>query len=367
MIELSVRDARRLAVTAQLLARPRPRDLVGTASGLGAIQVDHTAYVAPSAELVLWSRIDRGVSRASVGEALESRRLVEIRGFRRPAQDVALFTAEMAAWPGPDPPPHRVAEDGWVHANRYAREQLLEQLRADGPLPARELSGDFAVDWRSSGWNNTKNVPMMLQRLEERGQVAVSHREGRERVWDLASRVYPDDPPVPLAQAMHERGRRRLRALGIARVKGPACPVEPLDAGDVGEPARVEGLRGGWRVDPALLHTPFSGRTALLSPLDRLVFDRRRVDEIFDFDFALEMYKPSEQRIWGYYALPVLHLDRLVGKVDAQADHAAGVLRVDRLHEDAPWSGSVRDAVEVELRSLARFLKLELVQPSRKW
>lgn len=366
MIELSARDARRLAVTAQLLARPRPHDIVGTAAGLAAVQVDHTAHVAPSAELVLWSRLGSRVSRAAIEDAIGSGRLVEIRGFLRPARDVALFTAEMAAWPGPDPPAYRVAEERWVHANRHARDEILEQLRADGPLPARELSADFAVDWRSSGWNDTKNVPMMLERLEERGEVAVSHRLGRERVWDLAARIHPDEPPVPLDQALAERARRRLHALGLARVKGPACPVEPLDVGEVGEPARVAGVRGEWRVDPALLHTPFSGRTALLSPLDRLVLDRRRMEEIFGFDYALEMYKPAAQRIWGYYALPVLHLDRLVGKVDARADRDAGVLRVDRLHEDAPWSGSVRSAVEVELRSLARFLDLELVLPGRK-
>src|SRR5699024_10157851 len=118
------------------------------------------------------------VSRTAIEDAIESRRLVEIRGFLRPARDVALFTAETAAWPGADPPDHRVPVERWVQANRYAREQVLEQLRADGPLPARELSADFAVDWRSSGWNNSKNVPMMLERLEERGEVAVSHREG---------------------------------------------------------------------------------------------------------------------------------------------------------------------------------------------
>src|SRR5690606_42165283 len=73
-------------------------------------------------------------------------------------------------------------------------------------------------------------------------------------------------------------------------------------------------------------------------------FPTRRSSDLY----ALEMYKPVEQRIWGYYALPVLHLDRLVGKVDARTDHEAGVLRVDRLHEDAPWSGSVRSAVRSE-------------------
>ncbi len=364
MIELSARDARRLAITAQLLAGPRPAHLDEVAHGLAAVQMDMTDHVAPNAELVFFSRLGEALGPDEVYEAVTSRRLVEVRGFLRPAADVALYTAEMAAWPGPDPPPHRAGRARWLTDNRYAREQVLDQLRADGPLPAGELVADFARDWRSSGWNDVKNIQMLLECLEEAGEVAVSHRQGRQRVWDLAGRVYPQAVPVPLEEALAERDRRRLRSLGIARAKGPACPVEPMGVGAAGVPARVAGVRGHWRVDPELLEAPFAGRTALLSPLDRLVFDRKRMTELLAFEYALEMYKPAARRRWGYFALPVLHLDRLVGKVDAHADPRAGALQVHAVHEDQPWSAALHRAVRSELDALAAHLGLELTLDS---
>jgi len=122
--------------------------------------------------------------------------------------------------------------------------------------------------------------------------------------------------------------------------------MEPIHVGEAGEPAVVEGTKGEWRVDPARLGDDFEGRTALLSPFDRLVMDRKRLDVLFAFDYVLEMYKPRAQRIWGYYALPVLYGDRLVGKLDATAERAEGVLRVDAVHEDEPFTGAMRDAVD---------------------
>jgi len=139
--------------------------------------------------------------------------------------------------------------------------------------------------------------------------------------------------------------------------------VEPWDVGEAGELAVVEGVKGQWRVEPSLLGRPFSGRTALLSPFDRLVHDRKRALELFDFDYQLEMYKPAAKRRWGYYALPVLHRDRLVGKIDATADGKAGVLRVDAIHEDEPFGKGTVTAVRRELKDLARWLELELILP----
>lgn len=360
MHTLTLRQARRLAVAAQGLAGPRIADVVSVARRVGAIQVDATSYTAPSAELVLLARMGDALAPGDLADARETRELVEYRGFLRPAADLALYYAEMASWPGVHPAAWQAAMARWVDDNDHAREQILQALRSDGPLPARELPDEFVRPWRSSGWNNNKNVPMMLERLEERGEVAVSHREGRDRVWDLAERIYPDLPAVPLEEAARQRDALRLTALGIARAKGPACATEPHDVGEAGEAAVIEGVRGRWRVAPAALDERAEPRVALLSPLDRLVADRKRMADLFDFDYALEMYKPAAQRRWGYYALPVLDGERLVGKVDAEADHAGGYLRVHAVHDDEPWPKRLHARVEDELATLAGYLGLEV-------
>jgi len=210
----------------------------------------------------------------------------------------------------------------------------------------------------------------MLWYMLQRDEVAVASSTGREKpghkLWDLAERVYGDAPLPDPDEALAERDRRRLRSLGIARPTGPADRAEPTYVREAGEPAVVEGVRGKWRVEPTLLEDldAFEGRAALLSPFDRLVMDRKRLDALFEFDYVLEMYKPKEQRRWGYYALPILFGDRLVGKLDATAKRAEGVLRVDAVHEDEPFTSAMQDAVDAEIEALADWLGLEVMRTS---
>src|SRR6185503_8292706 len=102
----------------------------------------------------------------------------------------------------------------------------------------------------------------------------------------------------------------------------------------------------------------FEGRTALLSPFDRLVHNRVRAEELFGFEYTLEMYKPAAKRRWGYFALPILHGDRLVGKLDATADRKASVLRVNAIHEDVAFSRAIATGVRKEIDDLAGWLGL---------
>jgi uncharacterized protein YcaQ len=360
--ELSRADARRIAVRAQLLTKERPTGLLETVRRLSLVQLDPTSAVAPSADLVLWSRLGSAYSPQELRDALDEQTVIQLRGSLRPAEDIALYRAEMAAWPGTgELRDWQEYHRDWVMTNNAFRRDILERLRADGPLPARELPDSCVKPWASSGWNNNKNLTMMLDLLVQRGEVAVAGGWGRDRLWDLASRVYPDDVEIPVEEARRLRDQRRLSALGIARSRGPDWAVEPLDVDQAGEPAVVEGVRGRWRVDPALLGQPFAGRAALLSPFDRLLHDRKRMNDVFEFDYQLEMYKPAAKRRWGYYALPILYGDRLVGKLDARADREAGVFRVAAVHEDVPFSKTMTAAVGREIRDLARWLDLELV------
>jgi uncharacterized protein len=114
-------------------------------------------------------------------------------------------------------------------------------------------------------------------------------------------------------------------------------------------------------VDPTALGQEFEGRTALLSPFDRLVHDRIRAQELFEFEYQLEMYKPAHKRRWGYFALPVLHGDRLVGKVDAVADRKVSRLRVHAIHQDVRFTRAMGKAVHAELEGLASWLGLDAV------
>lgn len=252
----------------------------------------------------------------------------------------------------------QLAQRDWLEANDHCRRDILQLLYDEGPLPSRAFPDTTSVPWESSGWNNDRNIRMLLDLLVKRGEIAVAGREGRDKLWDLAERVYPDVPVVPYDEAVHERAIRRLHALGIARAKMTEVPGEQHYVGEVGEPARVEGVRGTWRVDPAYLDGSFEGRTALLSPLDRLVFDRKRMAELFEFDYQLEMYKPAAKRRWGYWAMPILHGDRLIGKLDATADRAAGILWINAVHEDGDWTNAVRAAVDDQVGELAHFLDL---------
>jgi uncharacterized protein YcaQ len=356
---LTKAQARRIAVRAQLLEANRPTDLLAVVQQLTLLQIDPTAAIAPSADLVAWSRLGSAYQPDDLKRAVEQERtLFELDAMVRPMSDLGLYLAGAADWPSYE------QSRAWFRDNDRFRRDILKLLGSSGPVTSRDIPDTCVVPWASTGWTNDRNVTQMLEFLAIRGEVAIAGRVGRERVWDLPERVYPADVVVPsVDEAERSKNERRLAALGIARQKSPKMPMEPNHVGDAGEPAVVEGTKGEWRVDPAALGQDFEGRTALLSPFDRLVHDRVRAEELFDFEYTLEMYKPAAKRRWGYFALPVLHGERLVGKVDAKADRKASVLRVHAIHEDVKFTRTITKAVQAELDDLAAWLGLGAVEP----
>src|SRR5205085_3481718 len=133
----------------------------------------------------------------------------------------------------------------WLRDNDRFRRDILERLGSSGPLSSRDIPDSCVVPWASSGWTNNRNVTQMMEFLMMRGEVAIAGRVGRERLWDLAERVYPPDVVVPsVEEAERRKSERRLASLGIARKKTRATPIEPVDVGEAGEPAVVEGVKG---------------------------------------------------------------------------------------------------------------------------
>ena len=248
MHRLSKAQARRIAVRAQLLDAPRPTELLAVVQRLTVLQIDPTAAIAPSADLVAWSRLGSSYQPAGLKHALEHERtLFEHNALVRPMRDLGLYLAGAAEWPT------REGNRAWLRDNDRFRRDVLDLLGESGPLTSRDIPDTCVVPWASSGWTNNRNVTQMLEFLMMRGEIAIAGRVGRERLWDVAERVYPADVVVPsVEEAERTKNERRLASLGIARRKTTAMPLEPVDVGEAGEPAVVAGTKGEWRVDPAL-------------------------------------------------------------------------------------------------------------------
>jgi uncharacterized protein YcaQ len=367
-VRLSRGRARRLAVTGQLLAAPRASSLVETVHRLGMVQMDPTSVVARTEHLVLWSRLGRGFRVAELERLLwRDRELFEYRAHILPIADLPMHRISMRRYPHDDLTRHAYVR-AWLRANDAFVRSVLGELRRRGPLRARDLENRAAEGWQTGGWNDEgQSVPMLLDILWFQGRVMIVGRDGQQRVWDLAERSLPAPNGRPGLEATQELAARQLRARGIDRIErigmlfdgpppGRTEAIDRLTRSGVIVPIEIDGLSGRWVTHRDLLDSTFRGRTTLLSPFDDLIADRDRTEQLFDMRFRLEIYVPKVKREFGYFVLPILRGDRLVGRIDPAFDRRASVLRVHAVHSQPDARPDDWPAARRSIEELASWL-----------
>ena len=299
-------------------------DVLDTVRRLRYLQLDPISTVAPPQHLVLFSRLGRAYDRAELDRLLwDDRKLIEWRAFLWPSEDLPYLRARM----------RRRSPRGleYIKENAAFRRYVLRELERRGPLLSREIETHSSMNLERHDWWGTRKVGLMLEVLASRGEVAVVGRRGKQRVWDLAERWYPETETLPWRQAERLIEERRLRALGVMHDK----------------------RKDRWLAQPDATDGPVPDRATLLSPFDRLIHDRARAEALWDFHYRIEMYDPKLKREYGYYVLPLLVGDRVVGRAEPLFDAKAKTLRVlgawgdtarldEALDELAAWLGAER-------------------------
>ncbi|MGE4392771.1 MAG: winged helix-turn-helix domain-containing protein [Aeromonas sp.] len=352
---LSLQDARHLQLAAQGLLTPRraratPADLLACIRGMALLQIDTISVVARSPYLVLFSRLGHYDPRW-LEQLLADGDLFEYWAHEAcfvPREDFRLLRHRML-----DP-----AAMGWKFSAQWLKThggeiaQIVERIRQNGPVRAAdfERKGD-----KGNGWWDWKPEKRHLEVLFTAGQLMVRERRNFQRVYDLAERVMPEwnderDLPSP-DLARRDMVRASCRALGLVKTgwvadyyrlkrgKYDALLHQMADEGEL-LPVRVEGWQHGAFVHASLADelvraqagTLKASHTAVLSPFDPLVWDRKRASELFGFDYRIECYTPAPKRQYGYFVLPLLHRGKLVGRMDAKAHRKEGVFEVKSLY-----------------------------------
>jgi uncharacterized protein len=356
-LQLSLPAARALHLAAQGMLAPSRRratqdDVLAAIRRMGVLQIDTIHVVARSPYLVLFSRLG-AYDPAWLDACLAQGRLFEYWAHEAcfvPIEDYGLYR-------------HRMIDPGamgwkysakWMAEHRQEVEALVEHIRAHGPV----RSADFKrTDGKAGGWWEWKPEKRSLEVLFTAGRLMIARRQNFHRVYDLAERILPgwDDAQMPaLADTQRTLLLKAVQALGIAKAawigdyfrtakSRPTPDPEALAEQGMLLKAQVEGWTAPAYIHPAhaaLAQAAADGAlkptlTALLSPFDPIVWDRKRALELFNFDYRIECYTPEAKRIYGYFTLPILHRGALVGRLDAKAHRADGVFEVKALYLEA--------------------------------
>jgi len=326
--EVGLEEARRIAVHAQLLDGTAI-DVLSTVRQLGFLQLDPISVVAPPQHLVLWSRLGHRYDPAELDRLLwDERKLIEWDAYLYPIEDLPILKARMRRKDGP----WDARNIAYLKDNAAYRRYILRELERRGPLLSREIEDHKPSGREAHRWWGARKMGLMLEVMSARGQVAVVGRRGKQRVWDLADRWFPECETLTWAEAERRRNELRFRSQGVRFEKGKWIAHPDADAGPV----------------PA-------ARTTFLSPFDQLIHDRNRAHKLWEFFYRLEMYVPKAKREYGYYVLPILKGDRVLGRIEPAHDRKAGKLDVlGTWWEDKPV------AIDQPLKILARWLGASL-------
>jgi uncharacterized protein YcaQ len=322
--EVSVTKARRIAVRAQLLDGTAT-DVLSTVRQLGFLQLDPISTVAPPQHLVLWSRLGHRYDPAELDRLLwQERKLIEWNAFLWPVEELPVLRARMRRKDGT----WERRLDLFLKENASYRRYVLRELEQRGPLLSREIEDHAPARREAHRWWGERKMGLRLGVLNARGAVAVVGRRGKQRLWDLAERWYPEMETITWKEAQRRMDESQFRSQGVRLVKGKW--VAHPDADDSPVPPT---------------------RTTFLSPFDRLIHDRDRAHKLWDFFYRLEMYVPKAKREYGYYVLPILKGARVIGRIEPLHDRTTGTLRL----VGTWWEGKPVD-VDRPLKSLARWL-----------
>jgi uncharacterized protein YcaQ len=390
MLTLSPQLVRRLAITKQRLAGARPapnaQGIMEVVRNIRCLQIDPISAVARSHQLVLFSRLGK-YDLADLDTLLwNSHELFEYWAHCASivlTEDYPLFKSLMTNYPWS---PRTIK---WLAQNKKLRSYVLAQIKKRGPLLSRDLeeSGVHPKEWVSTGWTSGRNISRMLDILWIGGTIMVAQRDGIQKAWDLSERCLPNWTPrqkITERQRMREVTQLSLRALGVAtptqinfhftRGNYPNLPqtLRELEQEKIISQVTVADQKGTWYIhndDLPLLDTLQNGawqpRTTLLSPFDNLICDRKRTESLFDFYFRIEIYVPEKKRQYGYYVLPILHGDELIGRIDPKMDRATHTLHINAVYAEptAPKNGKpIKRAIE----DLAEFLGAIKINYTRK-
>ncbi|MGW3940718.1 DNA glycosylase AlkZ-like family protein [Streptomyces phaeochromogenes] len=339
--ELTADEARRIALRAQgFLGAPDRRGGVrGVLRHLGAVQLDTISVLARSHELIPYARLG-AVGRKTVDGAYWT---PASDGTAPPRPHAFEYWSHAACILPVEEWPHFAfrrrayrARPHWNHdLPDGTYDQVIKQLKAEGPLTATDLGGAK----KTSEWWDWSGTKVAVERALMYGEVVCTERRGWKRVYDLAERAIPGDllhDELDDAECLRRLVRLAGQSLGVGtradiadyhRLKGEQVDAVLADSGLV--PVTVEGWAKPAWADPAALETPPRGRhrTTLLSPFDSLVWERARTERIFGFTHRLEAYVPKPKRVYGYFAMPVLAGGHLVGRVDPAREGATLVAK----------------------------------------